>query len=131
MTAYYTDVIVELWEGMFDSTAPVLFLMGDKTEEDRQEALQNAIEKSHKLQLDLSEQQYYALGGPYITGAQFTIADCCIAAVLANIWKNPQLEGTFSPLLAEHPNLTEYLDRISYECLNQGSGNVEAIQTDN
>ena len=45
--AYHTDVIVDCWVDVFESIAKVLFGMPDATEEEKAEAITNAIQNVH------------------------------------------------------------------------------------
>ena len=40
-----------------------------------------------------------------------------MTSAVLNFWKNPQVEATFAPHLAIHPKLTEYIERIHAESI--------------
>ena len=51
------------------------------------------------------ENQLKALGGNFITGNKFTIADCCMVGGIANLFDNPALTSGFTPVLCNFPKV--------------------------
>ena len=74
------------------------------------EAHAKVIENVHVPALKVMEAQLTELGGPYLAGSKLTIADCCMVAMLANIWENPMgpFKDQFAPVLAKYPKVTAY-----------------------
>merc|ERR1712228_1159440 len=103
MAAYHADVIVDTYTDMFNSAAPILFLMQDKSEEEKQEAFRVSMTRTQIPGLTLMENQLKALGGDFIAGDRFTIGDACMLGLIANLLEAPPLKPGFTPILANFP----------------------------
>ena len=97
---------------MFDALAPILFLMGDKSEEEKQEALRVAMDKTVIPALTYMESQLKTINSNFIAGEKFTIADCCIIAAIQNLFENEFFITGFESILANYPKMQIYINRL-------------------
>ena len=109
-TSFHINVILDVWPDMLEKTNAITLGMKNMSQDEIDEKLKAAIEKAHVPALNCMEKQLAEHGGPYIAGAQLTIADCCIVATLANIWENPAgpWSEKFKPVLANYPKVQAY-----------------------
>ena len=104
--AFYIDVIVDLWSEMFDACVPIMFMMQDKSEEEKQESFRQTMQKVHIPAFAFMESQIRSLGGSFIAGGSaFTIADCCMVAAIANLFENELFQEGFNQILQNYPRL--------------------------
>ena len=106
------DVILDAWVDMLDKSTGVALKMsgGGCTPEEAMKEHQGIIERVHVPALKVMEAQLTANGGPFIAGNFVSIADCCMVAMLANIWENPAGPWTsqFEPVLKQYPKVQAY-----------------------
>ena len=127
--AFNIDVIVDLWTEMFDACVPILFMMPDKTEEEKQEVFRKTMQTKHIPAFAFMESQIRSLGGNFIAGgSQFTIADCCMVAAIANLFDNPQFSEGFKQILQNYPRLQEYLRRLKRAFKRRLSDRHESLE---
>ena len=97
---------------MLDKSTGVALKMsgGGCTPEEAMKEHQGIIERVHVPALKVMEAQLTANGGPFIAGNFVSIADCCMVAMLANIWENPAgpLTSQFEPVLKQYPKVQAY-----------------------
>ena len=98
---------------MFDATAPILFLMNDKSEEEKQEAFKAVMQSRNIPALAFFEKQLKKVKGDFIAGYTFNIADCCMVSAIANLFENPALKGEFTPVIEKKfPVFQKYIRRL-------------------
>ena len=113
LSAYYVDVIIDTYTDMFNATAPILFLMNDKSEEEKQEVFRVTMQNKLIPALRFMENQIKTLGGNFIGGGgKFTIADCCMVSAILNMFDAPTLKDGFTAILGNFPKVAEYLRRL-------------------
>ena len=83
--------------------------MQDKSEEEKQEAFRVAMTKTHIPSFTLMENQLKTHSGDFISGDKFTIADCCLVSLIANLIDHPKLSNGFTPILSNFPKLNAYI----------------------
>ena len=82
---------------MFDACVPIMFMMQDKSEEEKQESFRQTMQKVHIPAFAFMESQIRSLGGSFIAGGSaFTIADCCMVAAIANLFENELFQEGFN-----------------------------------
>ena len=105
------DLFLDAWVDMLDkSTGLALSAGGGKDMAEVLKEHETVIKNVHEPAIKAMEAQLTEVGGPYLAGSKLTIADCCMVAMLANIWENPAgpFSAQFAPVLKNYPKVQAY-----------------------
>ena len=111
------DQLVETWGEVFNAFGAIL-IDATLSNEERQTKVEGVRDGILKKFLTMSEKELErnAEGENFVVGAEITIADFCLAALIFNILKNQKGGSPFSavlePVLAEYPKFTAYATNL-------------------